>query len=237
MARLCVCMDYVAALRELRRSKEPDPVVMAVKAEMAGADGIVLTLREDRKYITDRDLNIMKEVVGTHLNLAIVAKEEMIKKAIEVLPDMVTLLPENISERRQASSLDVDGNFEYIDDICATLKANNIVVNALIEPAMSQVRAAAKAGLDYVQLNTNVYSGAQDLGTMGDEIERIRSMAIGGNKLGLGVSAGCGLSYQNVRDIAAIEQIEELNIGFAIISRSLVVGIEQAVRDIMVLVR
>ena len=237
MARLCVCVDYVATLREARRSKEPDPVVAAIKAEMAGADGIVINLREDRKNITDRDLGIMKEVVGTHLNLAIAAKEDMVKKAIDILPDMVTLLPERTSERRQSASLDISGSFEYIDDICATLKANSIVVSALIEPEMSHIRAAAKAGMDYVQLNTSVYSAAQDLGSMGDELERIRSVAIAGNKLGLGVSAGCGLSYQNVRDIAAIEQIEELNIGFAIISRALMVGIEQAVRDILEFVR
>ena len=237
MARLCVCVDHVATLREARRGKEPDPVVAATKAEMAGADGIVLGLEEDRKNITDRDLSVMKEVVKNHLNLAIAAKDEMIKKAIAILPDMVTLLPIRTSEKRQSASLDVVGNLEYIDDICATLKANSIVVSVLIEPEMSQVRAAAKAGVDYIQLNTSVYSGAQDLGGMADELEKIRSVAIGGNKLGLGVSAGMGLSYQNVRDIASIEQIEELNIGFAIISRAVMVGMEQAVRDILELVR
>ena len=237
MARLCVCVDYVATLREARRSKEPDPVVAAIKSEMAGADGIVVDLHEDRKNINDRDLNILKEVVGTHLNLGIAAKEEMVKTAIEILPDMATLMPDRSSERSRSNSLDIEGNLEYIEDICATLKANSIVVSALIEPEMAQVRAAAKAGLDYVQLNTTAYSGSQDLGSMADELEKIRTVAIGGSKLGLGISAGRGLNYQNLRDIVTIEQVEELNVGFAIISRALMVGIEQAVRDFMGLVR
>lgn len=237
MARVCVCVDYVATLREIRRGKEPDPIVAAIKTEMAGADGIVVSLREDRKVINDRDISVLKEVVGTHLNLAIAAKEEMVKKAIDVLPDMVTLLPERSSSKRQYSSLDIESSIEYIEDICTTLKANGVVVNALVEPEISQIRAAVKAGVDYVQLNTSLYSSAQDLGSMGDEIERIRSVAIGAMKLGLGVSAGLGLNYYNVRDVAAIEQIEELNIGFAIISRALMVGIEQAVRDMIELSR
>jgi pyridoxine 5-phosphate synthase len=237
MARLCVCVDYVAALREARRSKEPDPVVAAIKAEMAGADGIVVDLHDDRKNITDRDLNILKEVVGTHLNLGVAAKEDMVKVAIETLPDMVTLMPDKYSDKMRSVSLDIVGNLEYMEDICATLKANSIVVSALIDPEMSQIRAAAKAGFDYVQINTSLFSGSQDLGSMVDELEKIRTIAIGGSKLGLGISAGMGLNYQNIRDIVTIEQIEELNVGFAIISRALMVGIEQAVKDILELVR
>ncbi|OPZ70868.1 MAG: Pyridoxine 5'-phosphate synthase [bacterium ADurb.Bin478] len=129
----------------------------------------------------------------------------------------------------ESASLDVDANLEYIEEVAATLRANNIVVNALIAPENNQVRAAARAGMDYVQINTFPFSLVEDLGTMTEQVERIRSVALAAHKLGMGVSAGRGLSYQNIREIGSIDIIEECNVGRAIISRSLLVGIDRAV--------
>ncbi len=226
MARLCLCVNQVAQLRRLNKKKEPDPVNVALAAEIAGIDGIVVQLGQTHADVSDRDLTVLKEVVKTHLNLAIPMTEEMVKKAIQVLPDMVTLLP---VDEEEAASLDIEANLEYLEEVAATLRANNIVVNALIAPESNQVRAAARAGMDYVQLNTFPFSLVDDLGTMTEQIEKIRSVALAAHKLGLGVSAGRGLSYQNAREIGSIDVIEECNVGKAIISRSLLVGIDRAV--------
>jgi pyridoxine 5-phosphate synthase len=226
MARLCLCVNQVAQLRRLNRKKEPDPVNVALAAEIAGIDGIVVQLGQPLSDVSDRDLTVLKEVVKTHLNLAIPMNEEMVKKAIQILPDMATLLP---VDEGDATSLDVEANLEYLEEVAATLRANNIVVNALIAPESNQVRAAARAGMDYVQLNTFPFSLVDDLGTMTEQIEKIRSVALAAHKLGLGVSAGRGLSYQNAREIGSIDVIEECNVGKAIISRSLLVGIDRAV--------
>ncbi len=226
MARLCLCINQVAQLRQLNRKREPDPVNVAMAAEIAGIDGIVVCWGPNRSDISDRDLHVLKEVVKTHLNLAIPLEDEMVKKAIRTLPDMVTLLP---AVEDESVSLDVDANLEYIEEVAATLRANNIVVNALIAPENNQVRAAARAGMDYVQINTFPISLVEDLGTMTEQVERIRSVALAAHKLGMGVSAGRGLSYQNIREIGGIDIIEECNVGRAIISRSLLVGIDRAV--------
>jgi pyridoxine 5-phosphate synthase len=226
MARLCLCINQVAQLRLLNKKREPDPVNVAIAAEIAGIDGIVVQLGQNRSDITDRDLMVLKEVVKTHFNLAIPLNEEMVKKAIQTLPDMVTLLP---GVEDEATSLDLEANLEFLEEVAATLRANNIVVNALVAPESNQVRAAARAGMDYVQFNTYPFSLIDDLGTMTEQIERIRSVALAAHKLGLGVSAGRGLSYQNTREIGGIDVIEECNVGKAIISRSLLVGIDRAI--------
>lgn len=229
MARLCLCVNYAARLRNLNRKKEPDPVAVAVAAELAGIDGLVVQLREDRSDVSDRDLMVLKEVVKTHLNLAIPLQEEMVKRAIQVLPDMVTLLPLTEATEGDETSLDVEANLDYVEEVAAALRANNVVVSALVPPDPQQIRAAARAGVDYVQLNTMPLAAVEDLGTMTEQVERIRAVAAAANKLGIGVSAGRGLHYQNVRDIAAIPMIEEINIGRAILSRSVLMGVERAI--------
>jgi len=226
MARLCLCLNQVAQMRQFNKTREPDPVNVAIAAEIAGIDGIVVQVSGNRSDITDRDLQILKEVVKSHFNLAVPLQEEMIQKAIHLLPDMVTLLPGGEDE---AVSLDVEANFELIEEVAANLRAKSIVVNALIAPENHQVRAAARAGMDYVQVNTFPLSQIEDLGAMTEQVERIRSVALAAHKLGMGVSAGRRLSFQNIREIGGIEVIEECNVGRAIISRSLLTGIDRAI--------
>ncbi len=236
MPRLGVNVDHVATLREARKGKMPDPVAAAVIAETAGADGIVCHLREDRRHIKDKDLYLLKEVVKTHLNMEMAATDEMIKIAIEVLPDMVTLVPERREEITTEGGLDVVRHFDYIGDVIEMLKQQGIVVSLFIDPEIQQIKAAAKLNADYIEIHTGLYANAQDLATALDELEKIRSMAAAARKLGLGVSAGHGLNYQNVREVARIPQIEELNIGHSIVSKAVLVGMERAVQEMLTLI-
>ncbi len=237
MVRLGVNVDHIATIREARRGREPDPIAGAVLAELAGADGIVCHLREDRRHIKDRDLTLLRQIVRTHLNLEMAATDDMVKKAISVLPDMVTLVPERRQEITTEGGLDVTANFEYLEAITSTLRANNIVVSFFIDPDIYQIKAVAKLGADYVELHTGAYANAEDLNQVVEELERIRSMAMAASKFGLGVSAGHGLNYQNVVDVARIKEVEELNIGHSIVSRAVLTGMEKAVRDMIGLIR
>jgi len=237
MVRLGVNVDHVATVREARRGIEPDPVAAAVLCELAGADGIVCHLREDRRHIKDRDLSLLRQVVKTHLNLEMAPTEEMVKKAVNVLPDMVTLVPEKRQEITTEGGLDARANFDFLEEVISNLRANNIVVSLFIDPDIQQVKAAAKLGADYVELHTGTYANAEDLNQVIEELENLKSMAAAAAKLGLGVSAGHGLNYQNVVDVAKIPQIEELNIGHSIISRAVLVGMDRAVREMVELIR
>jgi pyridoxine 5-phosphate synthase len=215
----------------MHKDRVPDPAAIAIAAEIAGIDGIVAYLREDRSDITDRDVNVLKEVVQSHLNLAIPLNDENVKKALQWLPDMITLLPAG-REESKASCLDVVGNQEYLEDVVAALRANNIVVSVLIEVDAKQIRAAARLRVDYVQFNTHHLSRIEDLGTMGEHVEHLRSATMAASKLGLGVSVGRGLGYQNIREISDISSIEEINIGAAIVARSMLVGLERALENL-----
>jgi pyridoxine 5-phosphate synthase len=237
MVRLGVNVDHVATIREARKGIEPDPIAAAVLCELAGADGIVCHLREDRRHIKDRDLSLLRQVVRTHLNLEMAAVDEMIKKAISILPDMVTLVPEKRQEVTTEGGLDINANYDYLEEVTSTLRANNIIVSFFIDPDIYQIKAAAKLGADYVELHTGAYANAADLNQVVEELERIKSMAAAAAKLGLGVSAGHGLNYHNVSDVAKINQIEELNIGHSIISRAVLVGMDRAVREMVALIR
>lgn len=237
MVRLAVNVDHVATIREARGGKEPDPVAAAVLAETAGADGIICHLREDRRHIKDRDLRLLKEVVKTHLNLEMATTEEMIGIALSVVPDMVTLVPERRQELTTEGGLDVVSQGDYLKEVISRLRANNIVVSLFVNPDIRQIKAAARVGADYVEIHTGEYANAEDIETQMEELEKIKSMALAASKLGLGVSAGHGLNYHNVRAVAQVEKIEELNIGHSIISRAVFVGMERAVRDMIALIR
>ncbi|MDZ7724562.1 MAG: pyridoxine 5'-phosphate synthase [candidate division KSB1 bacterium] len=230
MARLCLCINQVAKSRNMRKTKVPDPAALAIAAEMAGIDGIVAHLKEDRSDVTDRDINVLKEVVTSHFNLAIGLREEMIKKAVNWLPDMVTLLP-STQEHKADESLDVIGNMDYVESSVRTLRAHNIVVTLLIDPVAQQIKAAARSQADYIQFNTAPLQRVDDYGTMNDFIEDLRSAAIAANKIGMGVMAGRGLGTQTLREINDISYIEEFNVGWGMIARAMLVGIEQAVKD------
>jgi len=235
--RLGVNVDHVATLREARKGKMPDPVAAAVIAELAGADGIVCHLREDRRHIKDKDLYLLKEMVKSHLNLEMASTDAMVKMALEVLPDMVTLVPERREELTTEGGLDVVANQEFIEESISALRANGIVVSLFIDPAIEQIKAAARVSADYVELHTGKYANAEDENSLIEELEKIRSMALAAGKLGLGVSAGHGLNYQNVRDVAKIPQLEELNIGHSIMAKAIMVGLERAVREMIDLIR
>jgi len=237
MIRLGVNVDHVATIREARKGIEPDPIAAAVLVELAGADGIVCHLREDRRHLKDRDLSLLRQIVRTHLNLEMAATDEMIKKAIKILPDMVTLVPERRQEVTTEGGLDITANYDYLEEVTSSLRANNIVVSFFIDPDIYQIKSAAKLGADYVELHTGSYANANDLNKVMEELERIKSMAAAAAKLGLGVSAGHGLNYQNVVDIAKINKIEELNIGHSIISRAVLVGMDRAVREMIDLMK
>jgi len=235
MARLCLCVNQVAKCRNDKKDRVPDPTAIAIAAEMAGIDGIVAHLRQDRLDISDRDVSVLKEVVQTHFNIAIPLRDEMVKKVVNILPDMVTLLP-SVQEDKKENSLDVVAGRDYVESVAQTLRAHNIVVTMLIDPEPQQIKAAARAQADYVQFNTAQLQRIDDLGTMADHIEQIRSAAIAANKIGLGVTAGRGLNTQNLRELTNVSYVEEYNIGWGIISRAMLVGVERAVEDFRKLV-
>ncbi|HDP98451.1 MAG TPA: pyridoxine 5'-phosphate synthase [bacterium] len=237
MARLGVNIDHVATIREARRGIEPDPIAAAILCELAGADGIVCHLREDRRHIKDRDLSLLRQVVKTHLNLEMAATDEMVKKAINVLPDMVTLVPERRQEITTEGGLDLSFNFDYLEEAISRLRSNAIVVSLFIDPDIHQIKNAAKLEADYVELHTGAYANADELNQIVEELEKLKSMAAAAAKMGLGVSAGHGLNYQNVVDVAKIPQVEELNIGHSIVSRAVLVGMDRAIREMVELIR
>ena len=235
--RLGVNIDHVATIRQARGTNEPDPIAAAFLVELAGAEGIVVHLREDRRHILDRDLEILRRIVKLHLNLEMAATEEMVGIAVKTKPDMVTLVPEKREELTTEGGLDVVPHSEELSVAISRLKEGGIVVSLFIDPDMAQIKAAAKVGADVVELHTGEYANAKDAEGEIAQLERIRNGAILAEKLGLGVSAGHGLTYQNVAEIAAIEPIEELNIGHSIISRAVLVGLEEAVRDMLDIMR
>lgn len=237
MVRLGVNIDHVATVRQARRGKEPDPISAAILADLAGADGIVCHLREDRRHIQDRDLRLLREVVRSHLNLEMAPTEEMEKIAIKTLPEMVTLVPEKREEITTEGGLDAATHADRFAKIVSNLHTHNIVVSLFIDPDIHQVKAASRVGADYVELHTGEYANTENLNSQNEELEKLTSMALAASKLGLGVSAGHGLNYQNVAMVAKIPKIEELNIGHSIISRAVLVGLERAVSEMLQLIR
>ena len=237
MARLGINIEHVAALREMRKGEQPDPVTAAVFAELGGADGIVCLLREELRSLKERDIRLLKEVVKTHFNLQISPSEELITLALSVSPDMVTLVPGKKPGATPGGGLDVLGRGEGLARLVEEIRGHNIVVSLLVEPIVQQIKAAASVGADYVELHMGQYTTAEDLNERADFLETVSSAALAASKMGLGVVAGRRLNYQNVAAVAAIDRIEELNVGHAVISRALWMGMEQAVRDMVALVR
>jgi len=229
--RLGVNIDHVATVRQARRSKEPDPVAAAVIAELAGADGIVCHLREDRRHLSDRDLHLLKEVVKTHLNLEMAATPEMTEIACTVKPDMATVVPERREEITTEGGLDVIKHFDSIKETAVQLRKAGIVISLFIDPELDQIQASADSGADFVELHTGKYADAEEADDQEKELVKLQEMAFAAAKLKLGVSAGHGLNYYNVPAIAKLQVIEELNIGHSIIGRAIFVGLDRAVRD------
>ena len=236
MTRLGVNIDHVATLRQARRGTEPEPIAAAIIAEMAGADGIVVHLREDRRHIQDRDLRILREVIQTKLDLEMAATDEMAKIALDIKPDMVTIVPERREELTTEGGLDVASSREKLKDIIGLLHEGGIIVSLFIDPDIDQIKASHKVNADYIEIHTERYANAKRIKDEDKEIDSITQAAKLAYKLGLGVNAGHGLNYRNVKRLAQIQEIVEFNIGHSIISRGILVGLDRAVREMRELI-
>lgn len=231
MARLGVNIDHVATLRQARGGSDPDPLAAAVLVELAGADGLVVHLREDRRHIQDKDLQLLREVVRTKLDLEIAADDAMAKLALSVKPDLVTLVPEKRQELTTEGGLDVAGQRDRVQTIVAMLHDGGIPVSLFIEPDLTQVKAAHKIAADFVELHTGRYANATRSKEADAEFEAITQAAKLAYKLGMGVNAGHGLNYRNVKRLTHVSEIVEYNIGHSIIARAVLVGLQQAVQE------
>jgi pyridoxine 5-phosphate synthase len=231
--RLGVNIDHVATVRQARKAAQPDPVQAALLAEMGGADGITVHLRSDRRHVQDRDVEILKQVVKTRLNLEIAATQEMMRMALTVKPDQVTLVPERREELTTEGGLDAVLNSVQLRPVVRTLQEAGIQVSLFIDPDLEQVKEAHKLDGQAIEINTAAYAEARDEKS-GEAAYRKTVDAIRlGRKLGLGVHAGHGLDYRNVGRIAAIPDVSELNIGHSIVARAVLVGMERAVREMV----
>jgi pyridoxine 5-phosphate synthase len=233
MATLGVNIDHIATLRQARGGSDPDPVQAALLAELAGAHGITAHLREDRRHIQDRDVRLLKQVVATHLNLEMACTPEMVKIALDLQPWMVTLVPEKREEKTTEGGLSVREHEKDFAGGIETLRNNNILVSMFIAPDFNQIKSSKRVNASHVELHTGFYANAITAAAQSEELEKLAQMAEAASKFGLGVNAGHGLTYQNVRPVAKTPFIEELNIGHAIISRAALVGIQTAVRDML----
>jgi pyridoxine 5-phosphate synthase len=233
---LAVNVDHVATVRQARKIDEPDPVIAAGIAELAGARGIIVHLREDRRHIQDRDLFLLKETVRTKLNLEMAAAEEIIRVALKVRPPMVTLVPEKRQELTTEGGLDVKGQQKTLKEKIRRLHRGKIAVSLFVDADPEQIRASKETGADIVELHTGHYADAGTEKEARQLFDRIVSGARMAAGMGLKVSAGHGLNYYNIRRFQGLKEIEEYSIGHSIIARAIYVGLERAVRDMVALV-
>jgi pyridoxine 5-phosphate synthase len=236
MPLLGVNIDHVATVRQARRTYEPDPVWAAVQAELGGADGITIHLREDRRHIQDRDLYLLKETVQAKLNLEMALAEEIMLIALKVKPDQVTLVPEKREELTTEGGLDLLAHEARARDCVARLKDAGIEVSLFIDPERDQVVAAAAMGADAVELHTGNYADAESVDDQEHEVDRLSQAGSIAFEQGLLLHMGHGLTYRNVQPIADIPDVMELNIGHSIVARALMVGMEQAVSEMKSLI-
>lgn len=237
MARLAVNVDHVATVRQARGVKQPDPVLAAGLAELAGAEAIICHLREDRRHIQDRDLEVLKRTVKTRLNLEMAAVEEMVKIALNVRPDLVTLVPERREELTTEGGLDVRARPEHYRKIAQAMKGAGIHVSFFIDPDPVQVKTAHQCGADTVEIHTGRYADAKDETEAVERFSLITHAVDTAAELNLKISAGHGLDYVNIKRFKALPRIEEYSIGHSIVARAVIVGIERAVREMVDLVK
>jgi pyridoxine 5-phosphate synthase len=231
--RLAINIDHVATLREARGGVEPDPVTAAALCELAGAEGIVCHLREDRRHINDRDVRLLRETVTTKLDLEMAATEEIIRIAIETLPELVTLVPEKRQELTTEGGLDVCGHRSYLQDVIKEFHEHEIEVSLFVDPVAEQIEAAKAIASDMIEIHTGEYANARTEKEARELLDAVRSAARLGSELGMVVNAGHGLNYANIKPLAAIEEISEVSIGHAVISRAVFVGLERAVKEML----
>jgi pyridoxine 5-phosphate synthase len=234
--RLALNIDHFATLRQARCGLEPDPVFVALLAEQAGAEGIVVHLRGDRRHIQDRDLRLLRQVVKTKLNLEMAATEEMDRIAREVLPDVISLVPERREELTTEGGLNVAAARATLTAFVAGLKQAGIRISIFVDPDLKQIRSCQEAGVTLIEINTGSYADRRPGPERDEALEAVRQAAAFGLSLGLEIHAGHGLDYRNVGPIAAIPEISELSIGYSIVARAAVVGLERAVKEMIALI-
>jgi pyridoxine 5-phosphate synthase len=237
MAKLGLNVDHIATVRQARGGIEPDPVTAAALGELAGAEGITIHLREDRRHIQDRDLEILRRTVKTKLNLEMAATQEMVRIALKIKPEQVTLVPEKRQELTTEGGLDVIVHAKLITDAVKRLRDGGVVVSLFVDPNQEQIKAANKTGADCIEIHTGAYAEAAGWTARERELEAIDTAIKLARKVGLGVNAGHGLNYVNIKPLAAIGGIEEYNIGHAIIARAMLVGLDRAVKDMVELIK
>lgn len=237
--RFYVNIDHVATVRQARRTDEPDPVRAAVLAEMGGADGITVHLREDRRHVQDRDVRLLMETVRTGVNLELAGASEILDLACELRPMQATLVPEKREEVTTEGGLDLGARRTraWVTPALEQLRARGVRTSLFIDPDEAQVRASLDLGVDAIELHTGEYANALGRSDRDAQLRRLREAAELGRELGLAVHAGHGLTYENVVPVAAIADIEELNIGHSVISRAVFTGLERAVRDMARIIR
>ncbi|MDX2481698.1 MAG: pyridoxine 5'-phosphate synthase [Desulfuromusa sp.] len=237
MAKLSVNVDHIATIRQARGGSEPDPVAAAVLAELAGADGITIHLREDRRHIQDRDVDVLRQTIKTRLNLEMALTDEMVAIALKTLPDSVTLVPEGRHELTTEGGLDVISLQSTLKQKISLLKQAGIIVSLFIEPDIEQIKVSHKVGADYMEIHTGQYCDVQTEVERREQLARIELAISAARRLGLGINAGHGLDYRNIAPVVAMTGIEEFNIGHSIVSRAALVGMERAVREMLELAK
>jgi len=237
MLNLCINIDHIATIRQVRNAKEPDPVYGAVLCELAGAYGITFHLRKDRRHIQERDIRLLKELVHIKLNMEMANTKEMLELSKKYIPDQVTLVPENRQELTTEGGLDVAGNAENIKNTVLELTKKNIKISLFIDPSAEQIEAASYTGAASIELHTGRYSNAKGDKDISKELQSLKEAAEQAHNLGLIVYAGHGLDYHNIGGMLKIPYIEELNIGHSVIGRAVFVGIEEAVKEMIKLIK
>jgi pyridoxine 5-phosphate synthase len=235
--KLSINIDHVATLREARGGIEPDPVTAAHICELAGADGIVCHLREDRRHVNDRDLRLLRETVKTKLDLEMAATDEIVRIAVETLPDLVTFVPEKRQELTTEGGLDVRGNRHRLRDAIREMHRHEIEVSLFVDPVPEQMEAAREVEADTIEIHTGEYANARNGIHQAELLETIRTAARHARSLGLQVNAGHGLNYQNITPLRSVGEIGEVSIGHAVIAHAVLVGLDRAVRQMRELLR
>lgn len=235
--RFCINVDHIATLRNARGETQPDPVTFALMAEQFGVDGIVVHLREDRRHINERDVRLLRELVTTKLDLEMAPVDEIIQIACDVCPELATLVPEKRQELTTEGGINVIDNIDQIRSAVERLHEAGIPVSIFIEPDINQIDAAAEINADFIEIHTGHYANAASEEDIFEELEKVRLAAKHAKKLGLGVNAGHGLNYLNIKEFLAIEEIDEVSIGHAVLARAIYVGAEQAIKEMIALTR
>ncbi len=231
--RLAVNIDHIATLRQARKAKEPEPVLAALLAEQAGAEGIVCHLRGDRRHIQERDLRLLRETIKTKLNLEMAATDEMLAVARKIKPEVVSLVPESPNEITTQGGLDVIGHKKHLSEYIRKLKKTGIRVSIFVDPVEEQIAACREVGVDLIEINTGIYADAEKEKDRMKYLEEVKKAAAYACSLGLEVHAGHGLDYHNVQPIVKIKEIAELSIGFAIVARAAITGLPAAVQEML----